>query len=565
MGRPNAVRAILAKHPGQELHNAALTAYADCGAYHRFDALLKATSIKLTQEDYQRFAWKFAHKGHLGRTNAMLEKLDPATKDNQELILLTAHRSAAHNLLHFQVSSQGVYGQTLSHKNQSVLDVASWEKLAIEDDTTTHLDVEKCYLILDYLCTANLLDSTRFPMQRAEDFLKRQIISRNPKEKARMYGILLNGYSRTQEYADGKGSNTRLDKALALFEDMKEIKLEYRRTFHALLRACIPHRDEKYPFDYVELTSAIENTPPPMRLDPRFFKIERIMLDSQVRYDKKSILTAMTCLGAARHYPAMWRRFHTLKLSGVRRSQSAFRVAFSLASMDRQASEYALSVIKEELVHEMPNKVLNLDLYQAMLDCCVTTKDSRVAKQIVGTMAQHYPKNHHENSPVSYAQSVLRAATLLDGLEDEGRHALELLAKAPPAYNDRTWVWALAFKATHGVQDAATRIQEMQHTFTQYTMKRFESIGKIPIPVRESSPVVTFPSGPYSFLDIRMINMFVHSLVDSQDASLLVDVLNTFKSQKTDGQHLTTRAQSAVRHLLEQEQNDDIDSILQDL
>lgn len=565
MGRPNAVGAILAKHPGQELHNAALTAYADCGAHRRFDALLKATSIKLTQEDYQRFAWKFAHKGHLGRTNAMLEKLDPATKENQDLILLTAHRSAAHNLLHFRVSSQGVYGQTLSQKNDSVLDVASWEKLAVEDDTTTHLDVEKCYLILDYLCTANLLDSTRFPMQRAEDFLKRQIISRNPKEKARMYGILLNGYSRTQEYADGKGSNTRLDKALALFEDMKEIKLEYRRTFHALLRACIPHRDEKYPFDYVELTSAIENTPPPMRLDPRFFKIERIMLDSQVRYDKKSILTAMTCLGAARHYPAMWRRFHTLKLSGVRRSQSAFRVAFSLASMDRQASEYALSVIKEELVHEMPDKVLNLDLYQAMLDCCVTAKDSRVAKQIVGTMAQHYPKNHHENSPVSYAQSVLRAATLLDGLEDAGRHALELLAKAPPAYNDRTWVWALAFKATHGGQDAAARIQEMQHTFTQYTMKRFESIGKIPIPVRESSPVVTFPSGPYSFLDIRMINMYVHSLVDSQDASLLVDVLNTFKSQKTDGQHLTTRAQSAVRYLLEQEQNDDIDSILQDL
>lgn len=561
------MRALLAKHPRQEeLHVAALVAYADSGAYSLFDALLKDTVHELSPGDYKKLAWQFAHRGQVERTSAMLEKSSLSAED-QDLILLSAHRSAAHSIVQYRISSHGVSGQPLNQVGTSKLGVASWEKLAHEEEnTTTPMDVEKSCLILDYLCTANLIDSTQFPMQRAEDFLKRQINSRSPKEMARMYGILLNGYSRTQEYGDQRNSNTRLDKALALFEDMKGIKLEYRRTFHALLRACIPHQDEKYPFDYIRLTSAMENTPPAMRLDPRFFKIERIMLDSQVRYDKRSILTAMTCLGAARHYPAMWRRFHMLKLSGVRRSQSAFRVAFAMASMDRDASQYALSVIKEELVREMPDKVLNLDLYQAMLDCCVTAKDARAAKQIVGTMAQQYPKkDNHEHSIVSYAQSVLRAATLLDGLETEAGQALELLANTPPAHNNRAWFWALAFKATHGGQDAASRIQEMQHTFTQYTMQRFESIGKIPIPVRESSPVVPFPSGPYSYLDIRMINMYVHSLVDSQDASLLVDVLNTFKSQKNDRQHLHTRAQHAVRDLLEQEQNDNIDAILKDL
>lgn len=565
MERPKAVRALLVKHPHQEeLHAASLVAYADSGAYHQFDALLKETEHELLPELYKKLAWQFARRGQVGRTSAMLEKSNLSEED-QGLILLSAHRSAAHSIVQHQISSHGIYGQALNRMDKSKLDVASWEKLALgEENTTTTMDVEKSCLILDYLCTANLIDSTRFPMQRAEDFLKRQIDSRSPKEMAHMYGILLNGYSRTQEYADQRNSNTRLDKALALFEDMKGIKLEYRRTFHALLRACIPHQDEKYPFDYVRLTSAMEHTPPAMRLDPRFFKIERIMLDSQVRYDKRSILTAMTCLGAARHYPAMWRRFHMLKLSGVRRSQSAFRVAFAMASMDRDASQYALSVIKEELVREMPDKVLNLDLYQAMLDCCVTAKDSRAAKQIVGAMAQQYPKNIN-NAVSPYAQSVLRAATLLDGLENEGGQALQLLANTPPPHNNRAWFWALAFKATHGGQDAASRIQEMQHTFTQYTMQRFESIGKIPIPVRESSPVVPFPSGPYSYLDIRMINMYVHSLVDSQDASLLVDVLNTFKSQKDDRQHLNSHAQNAVRDLLEKEQNDNIDAILKDL
>ncbi|KAI7877813.1 hypothetical protein K492DRAFT_238928 [Lichtheimia hyalospora FSU 10163] len=563
MGRPKAVSALLENHADNGLDTAGLIAFVNSGAYNRFDELFNNTTVNLTEKDYKKLAWSFAYNGEIDRTKTMLEKVDPSNVDH-EFLLLTAHKTNAHKIVHHRISTYGTRGVALSHQGGSTLDVASWEELVNKYDTKTIRDVEKCCAILDYLCTANLIDNTRFPMQRAEDFLRRQVAEKSPKEMSRMYGILLNGYGRTQEYVDDMNSNTRLDKALALFDDMKEIKLEYRRTFHALLHACIPHQGEKYPFDHVELTSTFGYHPRHMRLDPRFFQIERIMLDAQVRYDKISILTALKCLGAAHQYGAMWRRFRSLKLSGVRRSQSAYRVAFAMASMNREQSQYALSTIKEELVREMPDKILNLDLYQAMLDCCVTAKDSRVAKQIVGTMAQHYPKQPGRNT-VSYAQSVLRAATLLEGLEDEGRHALELLDNTPHSYYHRAWLWILAFKATHGSQDAATRRQEMQHAFTQYTMQRFESYGRIPIPVRETSPVVPFLSGPYSELDLRMINMFVGSLVDSQDASLLVDVLDTFKSQKNKHQHLNNRTQHAVKQLLEQEQHDNIGAILKDL
>ncbi|KAI9317524.1 hypothetical protein BX666DRAFT_1877419 [Dichotomocladium elegans] len=573
IGRPQSIAAVLAgvqqTVDRRRLEAAAVLAYADCGANEQVDALLGSSKNILEANDYRRLARIYAYKGNVERTKAAMQHYDNDGKD--QLMLLRAHGRALDAICRYRVQHRGVFGLTLNScsiastafdKIDQSFEAAEVMQLLEKPDS----NVSEWNLVLDYYCRANQLDHTRYPMARAEGILK-GMSAKGIQPNEMTYHILLNAYSRCQEYNDTNNTNTRLDKALALFEEFSATDAtDYRRMFHALLRACIPHGPEHYPYDYFTQASNIEAGTPRMHLDHRFFDIEKIMLKGRVPYDRLSFATALTCLGAARQYKAMWERWQMTKLSGLRRSQSLYRHVFALASLDPEQAGYALSVVKEELVREIPNvESYHPELLTAMLDCCVAAKEPRVAKQIIhgstmlsSSSLSSSPGNHR---PIL---AVLRAATSLQGLEAEAKAVFDAVPKDDLPFNSRLWYWSMVYLALQGGN--AGQAREIQSLFTSYTMKRFESLGKVAIPVHETSPVVPFPSGPYTSLDMSLIDMYIQSLVDSQNVSLVVDVLKEWNSQKSKGQRLSKAARQGVLQLLEREKSgEDLDWVKQNI
>jgi pentatricopeptide repeat protein len=258
----------------------------------------------------------------------------------------------------------------------------------------------------------------------------------------------------------------------------------------------------------------------------------------------------MTCLAAGGQFKAVHKRWNAIKLHGLRRDVGMYRLMFALASLNPVAAQRAIVVVKNEMNREVPKKMMDWDTYTAMLDCCVTSQSSVEAKEIMKEMRHQaniavkegrYP---YKDEP-SYYLPLLRTAVMLPGLDADAL-VRELDAKKV-VYSQGIWEALLSKEAMEGSEHG------IQQLFNKYTMTRFEKDGKIPVPVREE-PVVPFPSAPYNALDMQFIDVYICSLLDSQDISLVMDVLRALREQ-TSEIGISARSIQGVVRLARQEKS----------
>ncbi|KAG2227601.1 hypothetical protein INT45_002286 [Circinella minor] len=564
LGRPDSIKScfeIIQSLPhNNEAIESAIIAYAQCGEKSNVEQLLK-TIDQPSETLYSRIARFFAFRGDTVETHKYVQRCSKEQAD-PGLVFLAFKIAIDHeymNQIHNGYST-GTTVKFLWNKKLQELD-AAWHS---EITATEKFDVVQLNHMLEYLSKAHIINPKLYPMEKLESFFREKMTSLGVEPNAFTYKTLLRTYSRSQQYADDATSNTRLDKALDLFQEIqqKQINLDIRTAFHALYAACIPHEGNAYPFDNF-LDVQTNKQKKRLHLDKRFFEIEKIMLDSRIRYDQQSLLLALTCLGTSRQYRAMWNRWNLIKQSGLKRDNTLYRHIFALASMDKKQSQYALSVVKEELIRELPAKNVGWGTYVAMLNCCITAQDPVVAKQILNTMPKAYGNeknkdtlqklnNYNKPNAQGYYQPMLLASTMIKGLESE---ADALFNQVQLPYDQTLWRAAMYRAVQQGGED---RSQKLQQLFTQYTMQRFEQFGKIPIPVRENAPVVPFPSGPYSKFDMHMINLYLASLVDSQEVSLALDVFKTLKEQQPNKKlQLSNKTVKAFIQLAKREKSDE--------
>lgn len=579
MNKKDAISACIEKNQGSQVDTAsfystALLSYAATNSHDKVESLVAMLQQQdsLSRHTLLKLIRCYGFKGdieHATQYTDMCNTLYPSQKCDKTMLLI-AHKIALHKMCDKLADVRGARGLSLKPAHSAQLDRlhASWQSLTKDmfaaDSKDTPVDITDCNVVLEYLTMANRIDPAGFPMERAEEIFESYMPAKYITPNDASHRIMLVGYATSQQYNDHH-RNIRLDKALEMVSKMQVAGLDTLNhpTFHSLFRACLPHRDGHYYFDNFRLNSLLPARPYThnrFKLDPRLFEIEKIMLEAKLPHDRFTFTTLMTCLASGGQYKALRTRWRSLKVHGLRRDVGMYRLTYALASLNPAQAKRAIVVVRNEMNREIPKERMDWDTYTAMLDCCATAQMPFEAKDIIREMRHatelvHRSKTHaddlakwpYTDEPDFYLP-MLRTAIAVPGLD--ANQLLKEMESKDIRYNQGVWEAVLSKLAIEGDEQGIRRL------FNKYTMTRFENEGKIPVPIRESTPVVPFPTAPYSQLDMKFIDVYICSLLDSQDISLVFDVLRTLSSQTSDIGISRQTLQGVVR-LAKQEKSTD--------
>ncbi|GAN06152.1 hypothetical protein MAM1_0113c05630 [Mucor ambiguus] len=578
MNKKDAVSACIQKNEGSQVgkasfYSSALLSYAATNSHDKVENLVDMLQQKgsLSRHTLLKLIRCYGFKGdieHATQYTDMCNKLNPNQKCDKTMLLI-AHKIALQKMCDRLAEVRGARGLSLKPADSTQLNElhASWENLTKDmfaANKDAPVDITDCNVVLEYLTTANRIDPVGFPMEKAEEIFESYMPANYITPNDASHRIMLVGYATSQQYNDHH-RNIRLDKALEMVSKMQVAGLDTLNhpTFHSLFRACLPHRDGHYYFDNFRLNSLLPARPYThnrFKLDPRIFEIEKIMLEAKLPHDRFTFTTLMTCLASGGQYKALRTRWRSLKVHGLRRDVGMYRLTYALASLNPTQAKRAIVVVRNEMNREIPKERMDWDTYTAMLDCCATAQMPFEAKDIIKEMRHatelvHRSKTHADDlakwpytDEPNFYLPMLRAAITVPGLD--ANSLLKEMDKKDIKYNQGVWEAVLSKLAMEGDE------QGIRQLFNKYTMTRFENEGKIPVPVRESKPVVPFPTAPYNQLDMKFIDVYICSLLDSQDVSLVFDVLRTLSNQTNDIGISRQTLQGVVR-LAKQEKSTD--------
>jgi hypothetical protein len=534
-------------------YSSALLSYASTASNENVEKILEKMKEEnlLSPHVLLKLVRCYGFHGDTEQTSKYMEMCNQLYPDQatDKTMLLIAHKVALENMckeLEYRRGARGLSLKPPASDSQLKQLHQSWEELTKDMFAGDEkVDITDCNVVLEYLTWANRIDPIEYPMKKAEYIFESYMPSHDIKANDASHRIMLIGYATSQEYNDPT-KNVRLDKTLEVVSKMQTAGLDTLNhpTFHALFRACLPHRDGQYYFDNFKSNSLLPTRPwthQQFKLDSRVFEIEKIMLEAQLPHDRFTFSTLITCLAAGGKNQAFRSRWRTLKTHGLRRDVGLYRLAFALSSLHPTQAKRAITVFKCEMDREIPKGRMDWDTYTAMLDCCITAQLPKEAQLIIGEMKHqaqftYKKKTHaHDLSKWPYLDSpdyyvpMLRASVSIKGLKGADKILKELDSKNV-VYNHGIWEAKLSKLALEN------DLEGIRQLFNKYTMSRFEKEGKIPIPVNNNitSPVIPFPTAPYTKLDMEFIDIYIGSLLDNQDLSLVFDVLRTLNDQTNE-------------------------------
>ncbi|KAL1920474.1 uncharacterized protein VTP21DRAFT_851 [Calcarisporiella thermophila] len=393
--------------------------------------------------------------------------------------------------------------------------------------------------MLEYHGLANRLTPREFPMEKAERILV-AMQAQGVQPDYHTYLHLMRGYARTREF-DSPRENKRLDKALAVFYRMQSsgVPLVDQRPFQALFEACLPHTIT-FNSDYFLINrKRRHNLQQPPWVDPRIFDIERIMIEAGIPHDRVTLKTFLTCLGLSGLYVSMWSRWRGLYYAGIRRDEGLYQRVLALASLDPEASQYALSVVLNSMRRESPPVQMSVLLYETLLDCANTAQDENHARSIAKEIRENseFAKNDRLQSAI--AETFLS----IHGLESEGLALCDQLLNAGCISTIRSSLW-VAFADFFARKEPAL----VEDIFQRFVLWRNKSLAEKQKKTRETSVTLPnstsqFPTGPYVAVDLEMIHLYLRRLLDSQNLGLATEALKAFADQFSPEQSIYLRRQ----------------------
>lgn len=578
MNRTDAISACMTKNEENKdqasLYASAALSYAATRSNENVEKIVEKLKEdkSLTPHLLLKLIRCYGFHGDIAQTSKYIDLCNasfPETKTDKTMLLI-AHKVALEHMCKDLEHTRGSRGLKLKPVQYQDLDELHTSWFTLTQDMFVGdkvVDITDCNVVLEYLTTANRIDPVQFPMSMAEEIFETYMPANKIKPNDASHRIMLNGYAKTQEYNNPE-SNVRLNKTLEVISKMQVAGIDTLNhpTFHALFRACIPHRDGNYQYDNFRLNSLLPPRPAEhnkFKLDPRLFEIEKIMLEAHLPHDRYTFSTLLTCLAAGGKNQAFRSRWRSLKVHGLRRDIGLYRAAFALSSLDPAQARRAMTVIKSEMDREIPKHRVDWGTYTAMLDCCIAAQLPEEAQQIMQTMrseaeltyknkthADELAKWPYLDSPDFYLP-MLRASIAIKGLNTAADKILNELDSKNVVYSQGIWEAKLSKLA---LENDGEGIRQL---FNKYTMSRFEKEGKIPVPVREkTSPVVPFPTAPYSKLDMQFIDVYICSLLDNQNISLVFDVLHTLNEQ-TNEINLSRKSLQGIVRLAKLEKSKD--------
>ncbi|RUS21480.1 hypothetical protein BC937DRAFT_92597 [Endogone sp. FLAS-F59071] len=588
-----------------KLNETIVIAYAHAGLQKKADEILQKYIrngyVPSTRLRY-KLARNYAYHGNLlavkevMNDSTVLANISATSTDDKYpflSVLVLAHKLSLEKYLttfalRFGTTGLNRQSSGFANKLQPLHD--SWRELMtkISLSDAALIDIATYNRMVEYHILANRIDCKQFPMLSAEDVVK-SMEARGLQPDFGSFFNLIRGYARTREYDSLQLNvrldlrrNMRLDKALQVLQRMENagIDTKHQAIFQALFEACLPHT-EQYNFDNFYLSRKLSTpnqqfskyrvpapagAPVALFVDPRVFEIERIMLASKIPHDRITLKTLLTCLGVSGQYRALWRRWRDLQIEGVHRDAGLYQRVLALCSLDADQARYALTVVRLQMSRETPPIEASWGIYESLLDCCIASQDLVSAREIIGAIKKDIVCRSSQlhskactNNPQLYTPMV-RACFSIRGLENEGLSLLEEARDRGVKFDNELWTEVMSYLVCNGIDHA-----EVQRAFNTFTMLRFERTTKVPIPATENGPIIPFPSAPYTPTDTKIINLYLASLLRTQNLMILRAVLSTYAEQ-VQGLHIWRDTVRGLTHLaLKEKSFDDVKWIVNEI
>ncbi|CAG8453761.1 12046_t:CDS:2 [Acaulospora morrowiae] len=267
-------------------------------------------------------------------------------------------------------------------------------------------------LIIRFNVLANRIDSTEFPLENCLQMI-RSMRGNGMDPSFETYKFLLEGYSRSE--FDGT-SVQRVEKALEIFEMIRlaGYDVDNLQVFQPLLDSCLPNvkfetdRQTERDHRIRKKDKGVENISllhePSV---PKIFEIEKLMKNLKVIHNQKSIMTILEYLGGTGNYTNMWRRWTEISLMGYRRGELLYETILRLASRDFTESEYAINVVRHQMVRETPPVEPTFGIYFQLFECCLKCNDILTIRELIEeikniqfgkTNVEHWKSNEDDGS-----------------------------------------------------------------------------------------------------------------------------------------------------------------------
>ncbi|CAG8615813.1 3871_t:CDS:2 [Ambispora gerdemannii] len=457
-------------------------------------------------------------------------------------------------------------------KGESLIDsqfYKSWKDLLARLSNLDTKDRENIDLIIQFQVFANFLNHKSFPMKTAMEMLKNMREKEVLQPEFNTFKIVLEGFANSPEFSihnvQNQNQKLRIEYALEIFEMMKSYGYDVDRldTFRPLLQACLPPFERKTS-KYIESWGPLVGTESdvvwkkPQKPIPRIFEIEKMIDDSKLPVDYELISTLLEQLGSAGLYKTMWKRWSDLATSGIRRHEKLYETVFYAAAIDYSEAQYAVNVVRYQMSREVPPVTPTLEIYTAMLQCCVRIDDTCNINEISQTMRKIIDKTHNPRVRSKWYVPIVNAYLHNPELVPQGKLLVSQLLR-----NDGLICFPLWRTLMYYYNDTHLDLKSAKKTFEAYVDWRernkkflFDSEKRIGINVATTTskslspeffnsqsssssktsnlnirfPLIKFPSSPLYTKDTQIINIYIQIAIRCGNFSLAHQLLTSYVS-----------------------------------
>ncbi|CAG8438390.1 14010_t:CDS:2 [Ambispora leptoticha] len=436
-------------------------------------------------------------------------------------------------------------------KGESLIDsqfYKSWKELLAKLSTLEKSDRENIDLIIQFQVFANLLNHKSFPMKTAMETLKNMREKEVLQPEFNTFKIVLEGFANSPEFSShnvqDQNQKLRIEYALEVFEMMKSYGYEVDKleTFRPLLQACLPPFERKTS-KYIDSWGPLVGTEndivwkKPQKPIPRIFEIEKMIDDSKLPIDYELISTLLEQLSSAGLFKTMWKRWSDLATSGIRRHEKLYETVFYAAAVDYSEAQYAINVVRNQMSREVPPVIPTLEIYTAMLQCCVRINDTYNITEITQIMQRIIDKTHNPRVQSKWYVPIVNAYLHNPELAPQGKLLVSQLLR-----NDGMLCFPLWRTLMYYYNDTHLDLKSAKHTFEAYVDWRernkrflFDSEKRVGIDMGTTSrnlspelPLIKFPSSPLYTKDTQIINLYTQIAIRCGNFSIARQLLTSY-------------------------------------
>ncbi|CAG8433832.1 9595_t:CDS:2 [Ambispora gerdemannii] len=405
----------------------------------------------------------------------------------------------------------------------------SWDNLEKKDTD----------LVIQFQVFANFLDCKSFPMQTAMEMLKNMLENEGLQPEFNTFKIILEGFAKSPEFTNypnhtSQAQKSRTEYALEIFDMMKSCgyDVDALDTFRSMLETCLPPYESKSTkkIDSCGICSETKTVmKKPSKSIPRIFEIEKLIEDSKLPIDTGLLTTVLEQLGSAGLFEAMWKHWNNLAESGIQRNEKLYETVFYAAALNHSEAQYAINKVRFQMAREVPSVTPTLEIYTAMLQCCIRVNDTSSICDITQTMQKYIDKAENPRIQARWYVPIVNAYLHNSELVHQGKRLISQLLQ-----NDELLCFPLWRTLMYYYSDTHLDLRNARQTFESFVDWRERNKNYLfgseseNQPIKLKLPLIKFPSSPLYAKDTEIINIYAQIAIRCGDFTLARQILTSY-------------------------------------